>query len=232
MEIIPVIDVKDGVVVRAVAGRRALYRTLDTPLAQGCKPEDIARAFYSLFPFKTLYVADLDSIEGGSANVLLYQRLVESWQGSTLWIDEGSLKSSYAHHRIQSVTGSETLLNGGECLFEKNPNKMWCSEVLSLDFRGDVFLGPQSLLEESSFWPKHVIVMSLDRVGCEAGPDLKKIEWIKRRAGSDRNIYAAGSIRNSSDLWNLKERGVSGALLATALHNGQIKFGDLEKIAE
>lgn len=232
MEIIPVIDIKGGVVVRAVAGNRSLYRPLHTPLAQGYKPEDIARGFYSLFPFNTLYIADLDRIEGGSSDVELHRRILEAWQGKTLWIDEGTFESTFQHSRILSVTGSETLLKTGTCFFDKNQDSLWCSGILSLDFRGDTFLGPHSLLEKTSLWPDRIIVMSLERVGCEAGPDLQKIEWIKNLAGYHRKIYAAGGIRNSSDLWDLKKRGISGALLASAFHNQQIKFGDLEKIAE
>ena len=43
--------------------------------------------------------------------------------------------------------------------------------VLSLDFRGETFLGPQGLLDDAALWPHRVIVMTLARVGGGEGPD-------------------------------------------------------------
>ena len=45
MDVIPVIDVARGRVVRAVKGERASYRPIDTPLAKDTsEPADIARS--------------------------------------------------------------------------------------------------------------------------------------------------------------------------------------------
>jgi phosphoribosylformimino-5-aminoimidazole carboxamide ribotide isomerase len=75
-----------------------------------------------------------------------------------------------------------------------------------------------------------LIVMTLARVGTGGGPDLAKIGGIVRRAG-DRRVYAAGGVRGLPDLLALRDIGAAGALVATALHRGQIKTGDLEEIA-
>ena len=74
MDIIPVIDVRHGVAVRAVAGDRACYRPLETPLAASADPLDVARGYLSLYPFRSLYVADLDGIEGRGRNEALPAR--------------------------------------------------------------------------------------------------------------------------------------------------------------
>jgi phosphoribosylformimino-5-aminoimidazole carboxamide ribonucleotide (ProFAR) isomerase len=64
MEVIPVIDIRHGVVVRAVAGRRADYR----PLAGMSAPIAVARRLCAVHPFRALYIADLDAIEGRPDN--------------------------------------------------------------------------------------------------------------------------------------------------------------------
>src|SRR6202042_519163 len=99
--------------------------------------------------------------------------------------------------------------------------------VLSLDFRGDVFQGPQDILAEPALWPQRVIVMTLARVGSGAGPDLGRLGSI-RSIAHGREIYAAGGVRNANDLRTLKGAGVAGALIATALHERQIDRSDLE----
>src|SRR6185436_6503296 len=63
MEIIPVIDLKGGLVVRARLGRRDQYRPIETPLSPTSDPVDVTRGLLSVFRFRTLYVADLDAIE-------------------------------------------------------------------------------------------------------------------------------------------------------------------------
>src|SRR3984957_12126566 len=99
--------------------------------------------------------------------------------------------------------------------------------VLSLDFRGDAFQGPQEILAEPALWPRRIIVMTLARVGSVAGPDLERLASIRSIAGG-REIYAAGGVRDAADLRALKETGVSGALIATALHEQRIVRSDLE----
>ena len=101
--------------------------------------------------------------------------------------------------------------------------------VLSLDFRGDAFQGPAEVLAEPALWPRRVIVMTLARVGSAAGPDLERLGVIRAIAG-DREIYAAGGVRDGADLSALKAEGLAGALIATALHERRIVAADLEAL--
>ena len=228
MEIIPVIDVRNGVAVRAVAGHRADYRPLNTPLAEGCDPIGVALGFGSLFPFATIYVADLDGIEGRGANAALQHRLAAAWRGSEVWIDDGSRVAARGALRGGvSVVGSESLLSPLPLMDGEREREAW---VLSLDFRGEEFLGPRELLDDAGLWPDRVIVMTLARVGTGGGPDLGRVGEIIRRAGA-RRVYAAGGVRDRDDLCALRAAGAAGALIASALHDGAIKTGDLEEIA-
>ena len=102
--------------------------------------------------------------------------------------------------------------------------------MLSLDFRGEEFLGPPEILDNVDLWPERVIVMTLAKVGMGAGPDLARVAGIAARAGG-RRVYAAGGVRGLDDLRALARAGAAGALVATALHEGKIKAGDLVEIA-
>ncbi len=42
-------------------------------------------------------------------------------------------------------------------------------------------------------------------------------------------VFVGGGVRDIGDLVKLKELGVSGVLLATALHSGKIKMEDLRR---
>ena len=63
MEIIPVIDLKNDLVVRARMGQRDQYRPIETPLSPSSDPVDVVRGLLGVSAFRTLYVADLDAIE-------------------------------------------------------------------------------------------------------------------------------------------------------------------------
>jgi len=229
MDVIPVIDVRHGVAVHARRGQRSEYRPLKTPLAQSRDPVAIALGFLSLFPFPTLYVADLDGIEGREPDAELAKRLNATVPGVELWIDDGGLP----RERLPSadwmpVIGSESL--GGADDLKRLRDALPDRFVLSLDFRGERFVGPQALLDDAALWPQRVIVMTLSRVGAGEGPDLPRVAGIVAKAGG-RRVYAAGGVRCPDDLEALRAAGAAGALVATALHAGKITADDLVKIA-
>src|SRR5687768_14548166 len=87
MLIIPVIDLKDGLVVRGVAGRRDAYRPIESRIATDPHPATVARALVEHFALRTVYVADLDAILGGRLNLTAYRQISEA--GMELWIDAG-----------------------------------------------------------------------------------------------------------------------------------------------
>ena len=64
MNIIPAVDLQQGLVVRAVAGRRHAYRPLRSRLAADPASERGPRAQRRVWDFAELYVADLDAIAG------------------------------------------------------------------------------------------------------------------------------------------------------------------------
>jgi HisA/HisF family protein len=228
MDVIPVMDVRHGVAVHARRGQRSQYQPLRTPFAQGSDPLAVARGLLSVYPFRTLYVADLDGIERRGANTALAAQLTAALPGVALWVDDGSAGKRPSGTGAVSVIGSESLPQTDE--LERLRHRPAGDFVLSLDFLGDSFLGPQRLIEDAGLWPQRVIVMTLARVGAAAGPDLQRVSDIARRA-PERSVYAAGGVRSRDDLEALHDVGAAGALVATALHAGTITAADLVEIA-
>ena len=222
MEIIPVVDLKGGVVVRARMGRRAEYRPIETPLAPTSDPVDVARGLLSVHAFATLYVADLDAIEGRGDNRLALTRLRAACPHLTLWVDNGISDQRSAEDWLDAgwgnlVLGSETQPDAALVRHFAHDARV----ALSLDFRGESFQGPSALLHDAGFWPQKVIAMTLARVGSGAGPDLDRLRSV-RDAATGRRVYAAGGVRDAADLVTLKGLGIAGALVASCLHDGRL----------
>ncbi len=227
MEIIPVIDIRQNQVVHAVKGQRQNYRPLQTCLCDSHSADDIVQAFIDTYPFKTIYIADLDAIQGTSNNEHLIEQLLNKFQSVSFWVDQGI--SSAIELKIQSrrqhVIGSETNIS------PETLNELFTSSleiILSLDFQTKTFLGHQDLLEKTDLWPERIIIMSLSHVGSNNGPDYNLISDIQKIAG-DRKIYVAGGVRHEDDLQTLNDMGIDGVLIATALHTQQIKADTLLK---
>ncbi|WP_442755813.1 HisA/HisF-related TIM barrel protein [Methylocystis sp. JAN1] len=231
MQIIPVIDIRRGAVMRAIAGRRAEYAPIATPLAASSAPLDVARGLMSLHRFNALYIADLDAVEGRGDNRASIRAIAEDFPQLRLWVDAGLRRVADARawleiDNVDVVFGSETIDSPEEIA--------WATEnaraILSLDFNGRIFLGPEALLFSPGIWPRRVIVMTLHRVGAGEGPDLARVAHIARDAG-DRTVIAAGGVRDMADLRALERSGAAGALVATALHDGRLGRDDLLRLS-
>lgn len=232
MRVIPVIDVRQGMAVRAVRGDRANYQPLKTPFAAGCDPVGVMLGLRAQIPMQTLYVADLDGIERGVPDFNLVRRLSDAAPDLMFWVDNGASSVDGVADLLGiagtvAIVGSETL--GSIEDFRAMASLPRERLALSFDFRNERFEGPEALLREPSVWPDRLIVMTLARIGSGEGPDLVRLgDFVARSAG--REVYAAGGVRARHDLEALAAAGVSGALVATALHSGKIKAGDLEEI--
>jgi len=226
MRIIPVIDIKNGQAVQARRGDRASYAPIHTPLSTDSAPLNVAAGLLGLAAFPTLYIADLDGIEGRSRNDATVEALAQRFPALDLWVDAGFATAAEAsqwaaRQRARPVVGSESLTRqaAGEPIDD--------AIILSLDFRGEQFQGPRVLLDTPSLWPRDVIVMTLARVGSGGGPDIERLRQILALAGPRRGIFAAGGTRDRADVAALADMGIAGDLVASALHDGRLAAGDL-----
>jgi phosphoribosylformimino-5-aminoimidazole carboxamide ribotide isomerase len=230
MEVIPVLDLKRGVVVHARMGRRDQYRPIETPLASTSSPLDVARGLLAIHPFETFYIADLDAIEHAGDNDAALTHLKTELPNLVFWVDNGVADLARANSWLDAglgnlVLGSESQRDGSLVRRLSRDDRV----ILSLDYRGDAFLGPAALLSDAADWPGKIIAMTLARVGSANGPDLDRLSAIRARA-PDKLIYAAGGVRDPSDLAALRRAGIAGALVASSLHNGKLTGAQLARL--
>ncbi len=233
MIFVPVIDLMGGRVVQARGGARERYRPVQSGLCPGSEPGDVVGGFLGLYPFSTLYVADLDAIEGHGDNGAVIGRLRGRFPALDLWVDSGLTGRAACLRWLARdcgtlVLGSESQ-DGPKTLEGLHGSADGSRLVLSLDFRGAGFLGPAGLLERPEIWPGRVIAMTLARIGGDRGPDLDRLKRVMEVAPGKR-IFAAGGVRDLDDLVDLAALGVGGVLLASALHDGRIGRSGLAQI--
>jgi HisA/HisF family protein len=235
MKLIPVVDLMQGQVVRAVRGDRAAYRPIVSQLCAGSDPVTVATAMCEHCaqgqPHQQLYIADLDALLGRPAQVAVLRTILHALPDLELWLDAGFASAVSASalltdlgfdgERVVPVFGSESLASRAalvEC-FAGESNA--AQRVLSLDRRNGQRLDAAGCWDAPALWPKRVIVMTLERVGSDAGPDLDTIIDVQRKAPA-AFIVGAGGIRDAADLARARDAGAGAWLVASALHDGRL----------
>lgn len=228
MEIIPVIDLMHGHVVHARLGQRQHYQPMQSLLCRSSVPIDVVNALLELYSFKQLYIADLDAIQGQNNHFQTIQAIQDEFPQLAIWLDSGiacvnDLKD-LKDLRVSHVIGTENIksINDIICLKQAFTGEF----ILSLDFNAQGFLGPADLLSNRQYWPEKIIAMTLDKVGSLQGVNLKLLESLLDKK-LPHKLYAAGGIKNLDDLKQISETGISGALIASALHNKQLNSSNI-----
>jgi HisA/HisF family protein len=227
MRIVPVVDLKGGIVVHARRGQRADYAPLRSPLVDGCEPVAVGRALCAAAKASTLYVADLDAISGAPADL---QTLSALSAIAELWVDAGAITPERAGALAgagvsRNVVGTESLGSGAVDDIDAPPR------VLSVDLRDGRLISPRPDLAgrgaaaavplATELGVRELLVIDLARVGSGSGPPLEAVAELGA-ALPGRAIYAGGGVRDDDDLRALEDAGAAGALVATALHEGRI----------
>ncbi len=228
MQIIPVIDLKNGHVVSAQRGNRSNYQPIKSALCYSSLLEDVVHDFLSLYPFEKIYIADLNAITQSGNHRQLIDKVVSKYRSVEFWVDNGckiQAPTVITNQKYRLVIGSENQNNAN--IHHINTIKNY---ILSLDFfPTQGYTGPLELMENSNLWPRDIIIMSLDHVGSNNGPDFKRLLNFLEKYPKN-NIIAAGGIRNEMDLLQLNKMGVNYALIASALHSGEINNKTIKKL--
>ncbi|MGF6380670.1 phosphoribosylformimino-5-aminoimidazole carboxamide ribotide isomerase [Paraburkholderia atlantica] len=241
MQVIPVLDLLDGQVVRAVRGERSAYRPIQSRLVATSDPLATARALLEASGARTLYIADLGAILQRGAHASTLAALRAALPGIELWLDAGfadyaSMRALFERidaavdqpHSLAANSNLATLVPvfGSETLREIHAlhatQRAGLAPILSLDHRAGELLTATALDRSSAWWPSRVIAMTLDQVGSYAGPDLATFERLHAQAAAHTTLIGAGGIRNRADLAAAAGTGASAWLVASALHDRQI----------
>ncbi len=236
LNLIPVVDLLQGQVVRAVRGDRKAYRPIVSALCASSDPVTVARILCDHCAARQLYVADLDALQGGPVQIAVLADLLRALPEVELWLDAGladidageALRSQLAPYasRIVLVFGSESLRSREalERRFAKDEEDAGAGRsgaALSLDRRDGQRLDPAGCWDAVELWPKRLIVMTLERVGSGAGPDLETLQEVRRLAPA-ATVIGAGGIRGEDDLARASAAGADAWLVASALHDLQL----------
>jgi phosphoribosylformimino-5-aminoimidazole carboxamide ribotide isomerase len=233
MRVIPVIDLKGGLVVRGMAGRRDEYRPIVSQIASEPTPRAVAEAFAQRLGFSNVYVADLDAIEGVPLDFSAYDVITAC--GLTPWIDAGVGTAQQAR---QLGSGTFSIISGLESL--SSPDELQgivngCGAdrvVFSLDLKaGEPItsiaawqtLSPGQIAAAAvERGVRRMIVLDLADVGVSRGASTLDLVRRLRSGHPQLEITAGGGVRGIADLRHMAEAGCDAALVASALHDGRI----------
>ncbi len=219
-----VLDLLDGVVVHAVRGERSKYRPVHH-MSKVVGTSDALEILDALKP-KEVYIADLDHIMGKGDNRDLIQEISSRWNTMLDYgvksIDDMETASGMSD---VVVVGTETMpLHLIEMVIHENVVAVSVDikngRVLMPEYRGEPPT-PADLIRAMKGWQlKDVIILEMDRIGTSLGVNEQLIRNVTGISG--QSMIIGGGIRNEDDLGMLEEMGVSGALIGTAVHKGDI----------
>lgn len=231
MQIIPVFDIKEGMLVHAVGGTRQNYQPLCTPLIPGPEPKK-ACATLVRFGFRRFYFADLDAITNTRNNFDLVRELVEEYP-IEVWLDAGLTDSERLPlqdlSRVSLIAGSETL--AGLSHLPDICRRVGASRIVfSLDTRDGEVLTPDPALKgvdpvdlAAQVWDhgiREMILLDLKAVGTRTGLNKKLLNKLTGRL-PEAHFFPGGGL-TLTDIAELKRMNIPGVLTATALYSKQI----------
>jgi phosphoribosylformimino-5-aminoimidazole carboxamide ribotide isomerase len=239
MRVIGVLDLARGVAVHARGGERARYAPVESCLTRRASdPVALATAYREVLGLDELYAADLDAIGGAAPQRPLARRLAECC--GRLWLDAGistedRALGAVADGAARVVVGLETLASFDD-LAAIARAVGGARTAFSLDLRAGMPIvrpaaahptRPVALVERAAAaGVEAVIVLDVARVGGAAGLDLALVERV-RGAVPHVELVAGGGVRGRADLERLAGAGCDAALVATALHDGRLRTGDV-----
>ncbi|WP_258359393.1 HisA/HisF-related TIM barrel protein [Moorella sulfitireducens] len=201
--LIPVIDMKDGLVVHALRGERENYKPIKSVLTSSAELDMVIEAFVRKFGLREFYLADLDAIAGdghtrdgqtGNLNILARiiqrNREITGYMGRiSFMVDAGAgdvvgVEQVLKAGADQVVIGTETLISLShlEAIIKRYSSR---HIIVSLDSREGRIISatpeladltpPQALRQLRGLGVKKFILLELNRVGTGAGPDRRLI---------------------------------------------------------
>lgn len=234
MRCIFVLDILNGAVVHALRGERSRYQPIASfsRVVSTSEPLAVLRA---LCP-REVYVADLNLLTGRGDNLEMIGEISKSAKamadiGISRLDDLDRLPPT-----ISPILGTETaplsLIKEAAANLIERGSKI----VVSIDMKkGKLLAGDPDLAEREPIdllqSLNHldlgaIILLDLDRVGASEGLDTPFLE--AAAASSEHPLILGGGIRGEDDLAALEVMGFAGALVATAVHSGQIPLSRIQ----
>jgi phosphoribosylformimino-5-aminoimidazole carboxamide ribotide isomerase len=241
-EILGVLDLQHGLAVRARGGRRDDYAPIGSVAGESIPPGDataLAQRYVDRLGVAALYIADLDAIERRTPQHAVVRTIASV--GVPVWLDAGVTSSEDAGQAMDC--GASRLIVGLETLssfqvLESIVKAIGRERVVfSLDLRdGQPIATTHELAQQrpedlaaraAAAGVSAMLMLDLARVGSGSGVDLELLARI-RSVVSTVPLYVGGGVRSIADVEQLRRVGCDGALVATALLDGQITKLELD----
>ena len=212
MELVLAMDLKDGLVVHGERGDRINYR----PLTWGASPVADPEGFIRHIRPRSIYIADLDRIEKTGS----HDTVIRSCAKKVLccYVDRGirTPDEYLSGDHIINIVGTETC---GDDL------SRYHGGFLSLDIKHKKVIpsgrSPVDVLVEAErLGFEGCIILNLGAVGTQSGIDRLALHSL-RSAYTGKLLYGGG-VATKTDLYRLADSGFDGAIIATAVHSGEI----------
>jgi phosphoribosylformimino-5-aminoimidazole carboxamide ribotide isomerase len=229
MVIYPAIDVKNGKCVRLVQGQ------FDDETVYSDHPVEMAKKFEQLGA-EYLHVIDLDGARlGEPQNIAIISEMAVKLG---IPIQLGGGIRTIEMIEIILCKGIERVILGTSAVKDQDMIKKAVQSfgnnlAVAIDAR-DGMVAIEGWAKTSSFTAvgfakkmedlgaKTIIYTDISRDGMLNGPNLKAMEEMVKSVGID--VIASGGVTSLQDIINLKELGVSGAIVGKALYTGDIKL--------
>lgn len=210
MDIIPVLDILNNKVVKAIKGDRAKYKSIDSRLYNSTEPIEIINQLSKRYIPHILYIADLDAISHNKVNHELFNKILHMFPKIHFWIDTGINKINLIrkYKNYTPIFCSESS-KGFDLVSSKN-NKYICS----LDFKNS-FLGTKPIYKHKRYLPDKIIIMDLLQVGSVNNLNYKIAKKIIKNDKKD--YYIAGGVKKVLDIRKARQIGAKGVLVSSIL---------------
>ncbi len=231
MYILPSIDIKDGKVVRLRQGDFEQMTVFSN------NPVDIARSWQEEGA-TWLHVVDLDGALAGhpsNTDVVLQIRQAVGMHvqvgGGLRGVDDIAHLIAQGMDRV--VLGTAAIHNPA---LVRDLVEIWGEKiVIALDARdgqiatqgwtvGSARTTVDVAAEMAEVGVRRLLYTSINRDGMFDGPDLAGLAAIQQAVGPDVGVIASGGIATLDDLLALRDQGLEGAIIGSALYTGAIKL--------
>ncbi len=232
--IVFVLDIYNRTVVHAQGGNRQNYQPIhkSSVLCNTSKPIEVIDAINP----KEVYIADLNILQGIGEHDTNFNDIRAVLQKVKTMLDPGisslsdigdtlSLASSVI---LGTETASMDTISRAASEFPGRVN-------VSIDIKNGRILTrdpdmPNDPIEVIGMLNdmdiRDIIILDMDRVGTSSGVDAQFLSTIA--ASSNHDVLLGGGVKDMSDIESLKDIGLKGALVATALHNGKIPIAMIQ----
>ena len=241
MELIPVVDIKNGVAVHAVKGDRDNYKPVVSILSEDSRVFSITEAFKKKMGLDSIYVADLDAIiSRDMKNTAMLYELITSLD-LNLYLDSGiqnraDLDAPLLKSVFRVIVGTESIEDvsvSEEALQLFGPEKV----IVSIDIKDGAPLGifrnytPYELVEKFfGLGVRKYILLDLKTVGSNSGINEELIKIAQKFRHLNAEFITGGGVSEIGDIIRFQGCGISKILVGTAIHNGRIRAADIGSI--